>query len=280
MNRKSVAMTTYNGEKYIKEQLMSILTQTVPANEIIICDDCSKDNTVNIIEKIVKENTTMTEIKLYRNKSNLGYIKNFYQAISLTKGDYIFLSDQDDIWHLDKIEKMSTIMQQMNCTALCTNFNLVNSEGVLINDKGQFKLNPFINKVKELLTPIKFSNLIFGNISQGCTYCFSKQVKDAYLQINSNQLIHDHQIMFIASLLGDVYFLNENLIDYRLHNKNAIGFNKKNTATKIKFKKPVLKPFMVQFLDDVDKEIPIPYKVFYKMLYYLRLPYFVSKIRN
>lgn len=280
MNKKSVAMTTYNGEEYIKEQLMSILMQTVPANEIIICDDCSQDNTVNIIEKIVKENTTMTEIKLYRNKSNLGYIKNFYQAISLTKGDYVFLSDQDDVWHLDKIEKMSTIMQQMKCTALCTNFNLINSEGVLINDKGQFKLNPFINKVKEILTPIKFRNLIFGNISQGCTYCFSKQVKDAYLQINSNQLIHDHQIMFIASLLGNVYFLNENLIDYRLHNKNAIGFNKKNTATKIKFKKPVLKPFMVQFLDDVDKEIPIPYKVFYKMLYYLRLPYFVSKIRN
>lgn len=85
----SIAMTTYNGEKYIERQLESIFSQTLPVDEIIICDDNSKDRTIEIIGRFIEKNQT-DKIRLVHNQENLGYIRNFYKAISLTKGDYIF----------------------------------------------------------------------------------------------------------------------------------------------------------------------------------------------
>lgn len=278
MDKLSVALTTYNGEKYIKDQLNSILHQSLPVQEIVICDDCSTDRTLEIIEQIKEKNNTNTEIKIVKNNTNLGYINNFYQAIQFTHGDYVFLSDQDDIWHINKVETMMSVMKQKNITALCTNFTLINKHGEIIQDRSNYRINPFIKRVRSQLTPITFNTLVFGNVSQGCTYCFTKQVKDAYIKIHSSHLIHDHQIMFIASLLGNVYFLDEKLIDYRIHGSNAIGFKKKGKSDTIKIKKPSKKPFMVQFFDDVDKVIAIPLKRFYSILYYLRIPYLVSKI--
>ncbi|MGC8751805.1 glycosyltransferase, partial [Hydrotalea sp.] len=98
----SVALCTYNGASFIKEQLNSILLQTLPVNEIIICDDGSTDNTINILNeyKLLYPNI----IQLYKNEYTLGAKKNFEKAILLCKGDYIFLSDQDDIWCKNKVE--------------------------------------------------------------------------------------------------------------------------------------------------------------------------------
>ena len=98
----SVAMCTYNGEKYIQEQLESIIYQSVPPDEIVICDDCSNDATLEIVKDIL--NSYDGIVQLVSNKHNLGYRKNFEKAISLCHGDIIFLSDQDDVWSSNKIE--------------------------------------------------------------------------------------------------------------------------------------------------------------------------------
>lgn len=273
----SIAMTTYNGEKYIKEQLKSIMDQSMPVDEIVICDDMSTDHTLEIINYVIKNSNI--NIKIIKNKQNIGYINNFYQAISQTHGDYIFLADQDDIWHSDKVEKMVAIMKESNCAALCSGFSLIDADNNKINNINQFEINPFIKNANRDLTLIKFHKLVFGNIVQGCTYCFTKEVKEAYLKIHNEELIHDHQIMFIASLIGKVYFLKEKLIDYRIHATNTIGFKKKkDSKTEIKLKMPSKKPFMVEFLDDVDRIVHVPHKTFYKALYYLRIPYVLSKI--
>ena len=100
----SVALCTYNGEKYIKEQLESILNQTVAIDEIIICDDRSNDKTTAIIEQFQAEYPD--KISLHKNHANLGSTKNFEKSISICTGDYIFLSDQDDIWKANKVEKI------------------------------------------------------------------------------------------------------------------------------------------------------------------------------
>lgn len=276
----SIAMTTYNGEKYIKTQLLSLLNQTLPADEIIICDDGSTDTTIDLLEDIIQKNVGRTKITVLVNEDNLGYIKNFYKAISLTHGDYIFLADQDDEWHLDKIEKMIHIMQKERCVAICTNFSLIDKNNNLIADKSQFSINPFLKKVKKKLTPVRFRDLVFGNVAQGCTYCFTKEVREIYLQVKNDQLVHDYQIMFIATLEGKVMFYDEELVNYRLHNSNAIGFIKKANKTGIELKKPSRKPFMVQFIDDVDAVQHVHMKYYYAMLYYLRIPYFVSRIRR
>ena len=99
----SVAMCTYNGAEFIEEQLISILNQTVKIDEIIICDDCSTDDTLEILQKIIEQNNSV--ITIFRNEVNLRSNKNFEKALSLCTGDYIFFSDQDDIWKKNKVQK-------------------------------------------------------------------------------------------------------------------------------------------------------------------------------
>lgn len=91
----SIVMATYNGEKYLREQVDSILAQTYQNFELIVCDDCSTDSTVRILQENEKQDG---RIKVFVNEKNLGFKKNFEKAISLCKGEYIALSDQDDIW--------------------------------------------------------------------------------------------------------------------------------------------------------------------------------------
>lgn len=98
----SVAMCTFNGEKYIKEQIESIINQSLVPDEIVICDDCSKDNTINIIKETLAN--WSGKANLIINEDNLGYRKNFEKAISLCNGDIIFLSDQDDVWDNCKLK--------------------------------------------------------------------------------------------------------------------------------------------------------------------------------
>lgn len=274
----SVAMTTYNGEAYVREQLESIINQTVRADEIIIFDDCSTDSTVEIIKDIIKNNK-VSNIKLFENRSNCGYTRNFYNAISKTQGDYIFLADQDDRWHPRKIERIIQLMNEKRAALVCTNFMLIDGQGNDITDIERFNISSFVKNVKESITPVTFGRLIFGNVVQGCTSCFTNKVRDVYLQINSDSLIHDHQIMFISTLIGDVIFLNEQLVEYRLHSANAIGY-KIGTNKNIQLRKPAAKPFMVEFLEDLDSVIKVPGCWFYKMLYYLRIPYLISVIKK
>src|SRR5258708_14543216 len=94
-SRFSVAMCTYNGAKFVQEQLRRIVAQSAPVQEIIICDDCSADETCAIVDAFSREHPGI--IRLYRNSTRLGYSQNFAQAISLCRGDIIFLSDQDDV---------------------------------------------------------------------------------------------------------------------------------------------------------------------------------------
>ena len=113
----SVAMTTYNGEKYVKEQLESILEQTKPVDEIVIMDDKSTDETVEIIKKIQEKSEV--NIILEVNKENVGYIENFRRAIKKTKCYIIFLCDQDDVWYKGKVEVMSGLMENGDIGVLC-----------------------------------------------------------------------------------------------------------------------------------------------------------------
>lgn len=275
----SVAMATYNGEQYIGQQLRSVLSQTLPPDEIVICDDCSTDSTVQIIKKIISE-TPDCRIRLVENAENLGYIQNFYKAIRLTRGDYIFLADQDDVWHPDKMGKTMQAMKEVGASVVCTNFDLIDQNGAPIADRNALDINPFVSNVTERLTRISFDRLIIGNIVQGCTYCFTREVKEAYLRVNSSHLIHDYQIMFVAALIGDAYFLDEKLIDYRLHTNNAVGFGDVAEARRIHWKIPTVKPVMVRFIEDLGRGISVPHEWYYKLLYYLRIPYFISVLEK
>ena len=98
----SIALCTYNGAPYILEQLRSIEQQTWLPDEVIICDDRSQDNTVELVQEYAEQ--SKLSIQVFCNPENLGYRKNFFKAMSLTQGDLIFLADQDDVWHPEKVE--------------------------------------------------------------------------------------------------------------------------------------------------------------------------------
>ena len=106
----SVAMCTYNGAQYLKEQLDSIVKQTRLPNEVVVCDDGSIDATLQLLDKF-KEITPFS-VRIYRNKTNLGPTKNFEEAISLCRGDIIVLSDQDDIWVPYKLETLERAFEK------------------------------------------------------------------------------------------------------------------------------------------------------------------------
>lgn len=272
----SVAMATYNGEKYIIQQIESILSQSKAVDEIIIVDDNSDDNTVELIE-----NLNCPLIQVYQNKTNLGYIENFYKAIALTKGKYVFLSDQDDIWEKDKVEKSLFVLQKSSINmAVCTGFSLIDQFGNSIVNVDNYQINNFVFKKHKPIEDITLKRLAFGNIVQGCTYCIKRDVIDIYLKIHNKEVIHDYQLMLLASSMGKVKYLNEPLIRYRLHGNNAIGFSKKKHRIEIPTKKASKEPFMARFFKQMNEEISVPKIKYYLFLYYFRVPYLIAIIKH
>ena len=225
----SVVMSTYNGKSFIKKQLDSILNQTVIPDEVIICDDCSSDDTVGIISNYITVNNLNTWT-LSVNKKNLGYKANFYQGILKSKGDYVFFSDQDDVWLPNKIELM---MQTFNEHPEIWTINC----GVCL-------INEFDNPIKEkieknwancnfLYTEKKLPRLSFyasdfilrHNVGPGCAMAIDRRTADTFIKTYNNELPHDWHMNLIAAINGGCSFLNIPLIKYRLHGNNTIGAN-------------------------------------------------------
>lgn len=126
----SVCMGTYNGEKYISQQLESIFRQTAAPDEVVLCDDGSTDGTVEVIRSFVEKHGLEGKWKLFLNEKNKGYPENFYYAMSLCTGDIVFLADQDDIWDIHKVENMCGVLEKHpEAKAVCCKFGLVDAEG-------------------------------------------------------------------------------------------------------------------------------------------------------
>jgi len=201
----SVCISTYNGEKYIKEQVISILNQLNIDDEIIISDDNSSDNTINIINNI-KDN----RIKIFKNKINLGYTANFEKSIKYSSGDYIFLSDQDDIWHKDKVK---IFLEYFN------NYDLIVSDAKIINKNGDIIINSYfeIRKTKKDI----ISNIIkFGCL--GCCLAFKKKILIKALPFPKNKILctHDNWLFLIGCIYYKYIILDDKLVFYRRHNEN------------------------------------------------------------
>lgn len=217
----SIAMTTYNGEKYVKEQLNSILDQISPPDEIIICDDCSTDSTKSILEYFSSQYPTI--IKYYANDCNLGYRKNFRKAISLCSGNYIFLADQDDIWEKNKISEMIKKMDSdEGILVLATSYKYINQSGKPIGKERSSTM--YQGSIKEdEIKRIEFNELLIHNYFQGCCISFRDSIKDDFLAYFTDIIPHDWLINIIAANENGLYFWNHPFTYYRIHDKNAIG---------------------------------------------------------
>ena len=217
----SVAMCTYNGEAFIKEQLESILNQSVSVDEIIIGDDGSTDDTIKCIHQTLK--LTGIKYQIISNKVNLGYCKNFESVISKTTGDIIFLCDQDDVWMKDKV-KISIENFDKNENGL-----LLFSDAYLVDAS----LNKLPGSLWEAVCYKKNKNkfgsclemLLSGNYMTGATVAFRRNLYEiSYPFLESNS--HDAWLAFYAALYGEVIEEPRKLIYYRQHGNNQIGAKK------------------------------------------------------
>lgn len=222
----SVALATYNGEKYVEQQLQSILNQTRSVDEIIVVDDCSQDNTVEIVKQVLS--SASCDIKIVQNEQNLGYKKNFHKAVSFCRGDFVFLCDQDDYWHQDKVSRMMTVLEndeKMLC--LASSFSLIDGNGhSKVEEDNPLFSNHNLYRVpvkKGSLVQVPFDEMLIQNGFQGCALCIKRPIVDLFVHHFTDQLFHDWLINLYASMMDGFYFLNEELFDYRIHEKNTIG---------------------------------------------------------
>lgn len=215
----SVALATYNGSRYITEQLDSILSQTMYVDEIIICDDKSSDDTVKIINQYIKEKNLSDVISLHVSERNLGYASNFMKAVKMTAGDYIFFCDQDDIWTKQRVQQMVDIMNSNSKILLLGSefepFTVSHSAPQVPKwELAKFKGD---NSVEHL----KYSpeNIFIG--CQGCTMCVRRSLLDKTLNYWYSGWAHDEFVWKMALCLDGLYFYHNATVKRRVHDDNV-----------------------------------------------------------
>lgn len=210
----SVCMATYNGERYIRQQVDSILSQLTPEDELLIGDDGSSDSTLTILESYKDP-----RIKIYRNNLH-NYNLNFEKILSKAKGDHIFLSDQDDVWLPTKVSTMLGYLKDYDL--LCSNCYITDA-ALKHNGDRYFTTDPSGRK--------GFVRNFIRNRYVGCCMAFNRKILDLGLPFPKGLKAHDAWFGLIAELKGKPKFISEPLILFRRHGNNTSSTCQKSTLT-------------------------------------------------
>ncbi|MDE6208721.1 MAG: glycosyltransferase [Lachnospiraceae bacterium] len=248
----SVAMASYNGEKYIEEQLDSILSQTMPVDEIIICDDKSKDNTVKVVEEFISKKGVSDIINISVNEENLGYASNFISAVKKTTGDLIFFCDQDDIWTDSRVEEMVHIMEEnKKIMTLGSEFSSFVSSpdapSVPKWESKKYKNNKALEKVK-----FKPENIFIG--AQGCTMCIRRSFFERIERYWYPGLAHDEFVWKFALCMEGLYMYHSYTLNRRLHSDNVSLRKMRDLEKRVGFLEDLLKSHetTLKFAKDIN----------------------------
>jgi glycosyltransferase involved in cell wall biosynthesis len=215
----SVALCTYNGEKYISQQLGSIQFQTYRNLEIIVVDDCSTDGTFNIVKAYAEKDS---RIKCFQNEVNKGFNKNFEQAIKLTTANYIAISDQDDIWLPEKLELL--------LNEIGDNWLIISNSSFIDDNNGQTggeileNFNPAIHGYKGML---------LANFVTGHTTLFKREFLDYFSPV-PQEGFYDWWMGFVALYHNKIVFLDKVLTKYRIHQASVTQQRANSKQTKSK----------------------------------------------
>jgi len=213
MQKVQILMSTYNGEKYLEEQLNSILWQDYPEIYLLIRDDGSVDRTIDIVKKYAKEND---RISYYQGK-NIGVIKSFFDLLQKADPsmDFYALSDQDDVWKNNKISRAIEALNGIKHLPL-----LYCCDTILVDDN----LQPMDTKISKPIMKPAFGNALVENICTGCTCVFNRELRNmAITEIPENIVMHDWWLYLCASRFGSVIYDRNAYIYYRQHQGNVIG---------------------------------------------------------
>ena len=201
-------MAVYNGESFLKPQIESILIQLRRWDELIVVDDCSKDQSQMILKSIRDP-----RLSVYTNERNVGVLRTFERALYAATGDIVFLSDQDDVWLAGKVTKvLGVFASKPDVTMVVTDAILIDDEGRQVNSsyfsvRGRFAGGLLRNFVK--------------NKYLGCTLGFRRTMLPKFLPIPQDAPMHDIWFGLMNEIYGKTYFIDEPLIAYRRHRANA-----------------------------------------------------------
>ncbi|NDA62509.1 MAG: glycosyltransferase family 2 protein [Chitinophagia bacterium] len=236
----SVVMATYNGKNFLAEQIDSLLAQTYSNIEIVICDDASTDGTSLLLAQYAAK---YSHIRVYHNKENIGFIRNFERAISLSSGSLVALCDQDDYWYPEKLSiqfKSLGNADLVYCDSQICDKNLVSSKQTISTISNCLSYNSCLQQA------------VFCRI-YGNTMLFKKSMLQGGLPFPT-MIPHDWWIAYLASCKAGIVFCNRVLVKYRQHDQNLIG------AATGKSKKDSASPTSKTFLQDIRKRMQLFYE--------------------
>ena len=246
----SVAIATYNGAQYIKEQLDSIIKQTMEVDEVLVCDDCSQDNTVLIVKDFIHEHHLEGKWSIQVNEKNIGYGSNFIQALKKSTGDLIFFCDQDDIWIEDRVEVMTSLMKQnQGILMLGSEFEPFASSKdaprIPSWELARFKKNGSLEHLG-----FQAKNIFIG--CQGCSMCIRRSFFDQIQPYWYTGWAHDEYVWKLALCLNGAYIYHGVTLRRRLHSTNVTMHKMRDVEKRIKFLEDLKKSHevMLQFAKD------------------------------
>lgn len=222
----SVVLAVYNGEKILGRQLDSIREQTVSPDEVLICDDCSTDQTVGSVAEYINY-YHLQGWKIYRNEENYGWKHNFIDGIKRASGDIIFLCDQDDYWYPEKIEEMKKAMgEKKEIFLLACDYDVLYEEGSIkakVYRKSKEERNGTIGRYT-------FRSRFFMNPNPGCTYALRKEFAQEAADRWFSSAPHDEFLWLLAAIQDGAFFYNKVLMDFIRGPENASDIRYKDIA--------------------------------------------------
>lgn len=248
----SVAIATYNGDRFLQAQLDSLYAQTHLPDEVVVCDDCSTDGTASILEAYHQKYGLIYHV----NERQLGVNANFFKAMSLCKGDFISICDQDDVWLPNKIETLYNHLVRMNQDVPC----VVSSMRKDIDKQGN-EINVLHGGYTE---GWKATLLTYGR-NQGCTMMMNKQVVATILAAIKNipnaltDIYYDEWIAYTAAILGEKHNLPDVLMEYRHHDANVV--DQESHYGKLSFRQKV--SYLPTFYGFIPDERFLPLEIVY-----------------
>lgn len=214
-----IVLATYNGEKYLREQIDSLLAQTYQDFDIEICDDGSSDATVEIVKECMQKDS---RISLHQNENNLGYVKNFLCGVKRSDSSYIMLCDQDDMWNPDKIEITLAAMKEAEKenpdVPVLVFTDAMNYDSETGKETGRFQASSHLDAKK-----VDSAHLFMENKCIGCTVMVNGQILPYLSEIPDGIRVHDWWLALICSHFGNVVYLDKPTLRYRQHSGNMIG---------------------------------------------------------